>query len=146
MEPIKSANRANEARKHTAAQWLGLVSEEFWAWATTHAAARSRNSRKGPPTARITVANPPFTHWIALILFQSTKWKNGREINKRKRKRGLYWRGFAPKIGLTKIQKIGSGLSKSENAMGKEKVFWGTITNKVIVNIFSTKQLSVPKE
>ncbi|KAK8491896.1 hypothetical protein V6N11_014020 [Hibiscus sabdariffa] len=28
---------------------------------------------KGPPTARITVANPPFTQWIALILFQSTK-------------------------------------------------------------------------
>lgn len=30
---------------------------------------------KGPPTARITVANPPFTQWIALILFQSTKWE-----------------------------------------------------------------------
>lgn len=28
---------------------------------------------KGPPTARITVANAPFTQWIALILFQSTK-------------------------------------------------------------------------
>lgn len=32
---------------------------------------------KGPPTDRITVANPPFTQWIALILFQSTKLEMG---------------------------------------------------------------------
>lgn len=29
MEPIRSANRASEAGKRTAAQRLGLVSEEF---------------------------------------------------------------------------------------------------------------------
>lgn len=48
MEPIRSANRASEA---TAPKRLGLVSEEFWAWATTHAAARTRCSRGGhqPP-------------------------------------------------------------------------------------------------
>ena len=37
---------------------------------------------KGLPTARITVAKPPFTQWIALILFQSTKW----EIRKKEKK------------------------------------------------------------
>ena len=31
------------------------------------------SKRKRPPTARITVANPPFTQWIALILFQEKK-------------------------------------------------------------------------
>lgn len=48
---ISAKNRASEAGKRTAAQRLGLVSEEFWAWATTHAAARTRNSRRGhqPP-------------------------------------------------------------------------------------------------
>ena len=39
---------------------------------------------KGPPTARITVANPPFTQWIAPILFQSTKCEMG------EKERGLY--------------------------------------------------------
>jgi hypothetical protein len=43
---------------------------------------------KGPPTARITVANPPFTQWIALILFQSTKLEMG-EKEKKERKRSL---------------------------------------------------------
>ena len=37
---------------------------------------------KGPPTARITVANPPFTQWIALILFQSTKFEMGEKEKK----------------------------------------------------------------
>jgi len=30
---------------------------------------------KGPPTARITVATPPLSQWIALLLFQSKKWE-----------------------------------------------------------------------
>ena len=56
---------------------------------------------KGPPTARITVANPPFTQWIALILFQSTKLEIG---EKEKKEVLLKSRGFAPEIGLMQIR------------------------------------------
>ena len=43
--------KSRKRGKQTAAQRLGLVPEEFWAWATTHAAARTHNSRRGhqPP-------------------------------------------------------------------------------------------------
>ena len=47
-----------------------------------------------------------------------------KKMRKKKRKRSLLISEafFAPEIGLMKIQKNGSGLSKDENAKGKEKV------------------------
>ncbi|EEF24045.1 conserved hypothetical protein [Ricinus communis] len=44
---------------------------------------------KGPPTARITVANPPLTQWIALILSSFNQQNEGRKKRKRERARPL---------------------------------------------------------
>ncbi|KAI3475109.1 hypothetical protein L1887_63547 [Cichorium endivia] len=56
----RSANRASEAGKRTAAQRLGLVSEDF----ERELPLMQRQgpaTLEGPPTTRITVANPPLT-------------------------------------------------------------------------------------
>ena len=117
MEPIRSANRASEAGKRTAAQRLGLVSEEFWAWATTHAAARTRNSRGGhqPPESLLYSMDSAYPLSINKI-------RNGEE---REKEVFIEEAGFAPEIRLMKIQKNGSGLSKRWRC-GKEKVFLTT--------------------
>ena len=47
MELIRSANHTRESEKRTATQRLELVSEEFWAWATTHATTMTHNSWRG---------------------------------------------------------------------------------------------------
>lgn len=69
---------------------------------------------KGPPTAPITVANPPFTQWIALILFQSTKWEMG-EKEKKERKRSL-WKMLCTWNRTN--EDPGSGLSKRWRCKG----------------------------
>lgn len=69
--------------------------------------------RQGPATLEgatnrpnhLSVGKPPFTQWIALILFQSTrmeKWRRKKEV----------FLEEALHLGLIKIQKNGSRLSK----------------------------------
>ncbi|KAJ9535910.1 hypothetical protein OSB04_un000926 [Centaurea solstitialis] len=60
MEPIRSANRASEAGKRTAAQRLDSCRRTF----ERELPLMQRQgpaTLEGPPTTRITVANPPFT-------------------------------------------------------------------------------------
>lgn len=48
---------------------LGVLSVNNYSWSR-----KELQFSKEPLTPRITTANPPFTQWIALIPFQSTKW------------------------------------------------------------------------
>jgi len=69
MEPIRSANRASEAGKRTAAQRLGDSCRRSFE------RELPLMQRQGPATLEGATNRPnhSFTQWIALILFQSTK-------------------------------------------------------------------------
>jgi len=92
-QKCKSRKRSRETDR--SATTRRLVSEEFWAWATTHAAARTRNSRGShqPPESLLYSMDSAYPLSI-------NKMRNGEE----RKERGLYWRGFAPEIRLMKIR------------------------------------------
>lgn len=85
---ISEKNRASEAGKRTAAQRLGLVLVQGGSFERELPLMQ----RQGPATLEgatnrpnhCSVGKPPFTQWIALILFQSKK------LEMEEKERGLY--------------------------------------------------------
>ena len=113
MKPIRSANKSRKRRRETDRSATtrtrvgGVLSMSYHS-----CSGKDPQLSKGPPTARCSKSSLYSMYRAYPLSIKGEK--------KRKRERGLYWRGFAPEIGA----EVYSGLCfrKDEDAKGKEKV------------------------